>query len=157
MLKKVSAAIKEVSSVSEYEFIKIVATIEAHYQKEISCYRCLDRFKKYKEGEVKDKRILEFKKAKGCFGSKSLRVIIGVDEYQRRAVFKACPGNYTSLSVNYFIDLFYQYEKGVLPFKGGLMDQPSKIIEVFQLIDDKISQKKNELIKRESRKNSRGK
>jgi len=34
----------------------------------------------------------------------------------------------------YFIEAFSLYEKGMLPFKGNIGDQPNKIIEVFNLI-----------------------
>lgn len=35
---------------------------------------------------------------------------------------------------SYFIGLFLAYEKGILPFSGSLVDQPAKIIEIFEVI-----------------------
>jgi len=61
--------------------------------------------------------------------------------------FNGCVGNYTSYSVNYFIDLFHKFESGVLPFKGTFGQQPAKIIEVFQVIERRLNFKKSELQK----------
>jgi hypothetical protein len=46
-----------------------------------------------------------------------------------------CPGNFTNSSVDYYLDLFIKYESGMLPFKGGIPEQPNKIIELFNIID----------------------
>jgi len=42
------------------------------------------------------------------------------------------------------MDLFSNFEKGVLPFKGKLGQQPAKIIEVFQLIDNRMTFKREQ-------------
>lgn len=144
------------SSLSDYEFIKIIATIESQYQKSFNCYKCGDRFKDYKEGEKKETQKNALKKAKGCFDATTRNYVIGIDENQRKVRFSGCVGNYTSLSVNYYVDLFYQYDKGVLPFSGKLSEQPSKIIEIFQLIEDKIAQKNKERMDQEARKRKNG-
>lgn len=145
------------SALSDYEFVKIVSTIESQYTDGFNCFKCCNRFNKYKEGESKEKKISIFKKAKGCFDKETTSYRVGVDPHQRLAKFSGCVGNYTSLSVNYYVDLFYQYDKGVLPFKGKLSEQPSKIIEIFQLIEDKIAQKNKERLEEDSRKNRNGK
>ena len=145
------------SHLSTYEFVKIVSTIEAQYTDAFNCYKCCSRFNNYKEGESKDKKIHALKKSKGCFDFKTRFFRVGVDSTSVSVKFSGCVGNYTSLSVNYYVDLFYQYQKGVLPFKGKLGDQPSKIIEIFQLIEDKIAQKNKERMEKESRKKKNGK
>lgn len=58
-----------------------------------------------------------------------------------------CIGNFYSDSAVYLMELFYNYERGVLPFHGSLMDQPAKIIDIFQLIDAMIKSKKAEIQK----------
>lgn len=139
------------SSVSEYEYIKIVATIEAQFDDGFNCFKCLKRFDKYKESEKKDLQTKGWKKAKGCFDIRTRKYILGGDPAQRLIKYLGCPGNYTTLSLNYYIDLFFQFEKCVLPFEGKLSDQPSKIIEVFQVIEDRIARKNKEKLERESR------
>lgn len=32
--------------------------------------------------------------------------------------------------------MFRQFQAGVLPYQGGLMDQPSKIIEAFRIVEN---------------------
>lgn len=44
-----------------------------------------------------------------------------------------------------FIDLYYNYQRGVMPYDGSLMDQPSKVIEVFNIIDGLIKAKETAL------------
>lgn len=51
---------------------------------------------------------------------------------------------------DFYYALFNQYEKGVLPFKGPLVDQPNKIIELFGVLQslnteqEKIARKEQE-------------
>lgn len=59
--------------------------------------------------------------------------------------------NYTKCIGNYFngfwanlINYLPQYEKGVLPFEGSLMNQPSKFVEVMDLVHNLIREKETE-------------
>jgi hypothetical protein len=41
--------------------------------------------------------------------------------------------------------MFRHFQRGVLPFKGGLFDQPAKIIEIFNLIENLDSERLKDL------------
>jgi len=49
--------------------------------------------------------------------------------------FRTCIGNFVDKSVYSYLDAHRKYEAGILPYPGALMDQPAKILEVFQVID----------------------
>jgi hypothetical protein len=68
------------------------------------------------------------RRSKGCYDydTKTFRI----DDFK----LDTCVGNYVK-DIGYYIDIFSQYEKGMLPFKGTLGQQPNKIIEIFGLID----------------------
>lgn len=75
--------------------------------------------------------------SKGCFDltSKSYRI----DNIR----YNTCIGSF-AVPIDFFIEAFSLYEKGVLPFKGSIGEQPSKIMEVFQLIEVRRSEKINQ-------------
>jgi len=50
--------------------------------------------------------------------------------------YRTCPGNFYDLSLPHLLALHKQYENGVLPYPGSLMDQPNKILEVFDVIEE---------------------
>ncbi len=62
-----------------------------------------------------------------------------------------CIGNYQDSMVNFYIEEYLQYEKGIYPYPGNLGEQPNKIIEIFDLID----QVKRDKQKQEEKKNGR--
>lgn len=50
-------------------------------------------------------------------------------------LFRKCPGNFYTLALPHLLTLYRQYESGVLPYPGSLMEQPNKILEVFDVIE----------------------
>jgi hypothetical protein len=51
-------------------------------------------------------------------------------------IYKSCVGNYNS-NIGFLTEAFSKYEKGMLPFKGTLSDQPAKLIEIFNIIEQR--------------------
>jgi len=78
------------------------------------------------DGEMMGKKM---RTAKGCWEAFP-KVIHHIGEIG----FKRCIGNYTSEGIYSWVEAHSLYEKGVLPFPGALMDQPNKVIEIFQCI-----------------------
>lgn len=66
---------------------------------------------------------------KGCF-AKDDRVRHRIGNLS----FSSCIGNFYDRSVIYLYDLQDKYEKGIMPYKGALTEQPAKIIEAFGVI-----------------------
>ena len=52
--------------------------------------------------------------------------------------FKTCPGNYSNNYIYYLWQLFTHYENNLLPYKGSLGEQPAKIIEIFDIIQEVV-------------------
>ena len=63
--------------------------------------------------------------------------------------YKWCIGNYYSEYAREIIDLYFAYEKGIMPYRGALTDQPAKAMEAFRIIEyykseyEKATKKKN--------------
>ena len=68
------------------------------------------------------------RKSKGCFDYTSKKHRID------NVRFYNCIGNHAT-PIDFYVEAFSLYEKGMLPFKGTLGDQPNKIMVVFQLIE----------------------
>ena len=48
--------------------------------------------------------------------------------------FSTCIGNFFSPGVMHWVEVYDMYDKGVMPFSGNLMDQPSKLIDTMRII-----------------------
>lgn len=62
--------------------------------------------------------------------------------------FTHCPGNFYSSAYGQLLDIHRQYRKGVLANPGGLMDQPAKYIDLMNLVENLVSQKEIEAMKK---------
>ncbi len=59
--------------------------------------------------------------------------------------FRKCPANFFSPYWASTIDNFRQYQNGLLPFKGSLLDQPNKVIEAYSFIETLKVEYENEV------------
>lgn len=75
------------------------------------------------------------RKPKGCYdySTKVYRL--------ENILYKTCVGNYNS-NIDFLVEAFSKYEKGMLPFKGTLGEQPAKIIDIFHIIEQRRETKK---------------
>jgi hypothetical protein len=48
--------------------------------------------------------------------------------------FKTCIGNFVKPQVRTYLDAHFRFEQGIMPYAGGLMDQPAKVIDIFDAI-----------------------
>lgn len=113
------------------------------FEDNFNCNKCLktysDRPDYLKNKSSYDKSLELLQSKKGC-------VKPGPSKYKIENIkFNVCVGNFYSQSASMFIDFYYNYQRGVMPYDGSLMDQPSKIIEVFNIIDGLIKAKENAL------------
>lgn len=117
------------------------------FEDNFNCSKCLNTYVKrpdyLKNKEAYDKNLETLKLKKGCQG-------LGVTTYKvENLKYSICIGNFYSHSVINYVDLYYNYQRGVLPYEGSLLDQPSKIIDVFNLIDGLIKTKQNALAEKQ--------
>lgn len=117
-----------VSELSNIEYAYLLAAVEIRLEpKKFSCYRCAASYKP----EHKHRK----RKPKGCYdySTKVYRL--------ENIIYKTCIGNY-NIDIGYFIEAFSLYEKGMLPFKGTLGEQPNKMLEIFGIIEQRRSEKR---------------
>jgi hypothetical protein len=62
--------------------------------------------------------------------------------------YHTCFCNFKHPSIYLFLNLHRQYEKGMLPFEGSLVDQPNYIMEVFSVLSKLRTEKEIEDQKR---------
>jgi hypothetical protein len=119
------------------EWIELKATLHAIDNREFICGECKSRYRgRQDEAEMTEKS----RQIKGCYGIAE-RVLHHIN---REIFFSQCVGNFFNFAAIGFLEMHHQYERGIMPYPGSLSDQPSKIIEIFRIIDahkrDKIKQ-----------------
>jgi len=48
-----------------------------------------------------------------------------------------CVAKYILPEVKTYIQYYYYFKKGFLPFKGSVMEQPAILMQVFDILDNK--------------------
>lgn len=71
--------------------------------------------------------------------------------------YKSCFCTYRHPDFNSFLFLYKNYEKGILPFEGSILEQPAYIIEIFGLIETLKLDREEEERQRQERDNGRRK
>jgi hypothetical protein len=94
---------------------KIFANVEILYNKQYNCFSCK---KKFSEAYRNERRY--------CTKSseKPIHKINGIN-------FHRCIGSFYCAGYFSINDIVRNYRNGVLPFSGGLLDQPAKVIEAI--------------------------
>jgi hypothetical protein len=137
--------INEISSLSTFEYISLIG----HYNK-LTLDKKVDP-RLLSRGYTKE-ALEQMKDKMGKLPSE----IISLDVH-----FKSGIDNYSIEYFGYVMTLFDAYQKnGILPYSGSLSEQPNKIIEIFQVIDQlkfELEQKTREQQQRETTRNNRKK
>lgn len=110
------------------EYIKIVSSWNYHTNHKQ--FNCKEQVEKMKNQPNSQQRILGFKERNGCDNkiSKTPRQVY------RNLNFHSCFCNHLDNSFNHYLDIHENYSKGYLPFTGGFLEQPNKVIEIINLI-----------------------
>lgn len=122
--------ILSISEVGNEEYLYLISTYWYKADKNFNCFYC----KKEASASVRDKR-------KSCFTKKTKEVV----NYNGVIKYFVCPSNFFNPAYSQLIDMFRLFQRGVLPFEGGLFDQPSKIIEVFSLLENLDAERNRDL------------
>ena len=119
----------------------MLGTLEGIYDKNFNCYWCVNQYKQKKDYKKYwaeyDKSLVRTKDIKHCekdSGDRAAFLSENVEWYR-------CPGNYRSESVKDLVDAYELFKKGIMPYSGSYMEQPSKIIDVFHIIEEIIREK----------------
>jgi hypothetical protein len=147
--------VREISSLTNAEYVRIKATLYAIDHEEFKCGDCLSKYADRSDHESQTERM---RKLKGCQEFKPTPIhSISTLDMRERIHFRKCIGNYFDFEVLTLIEMQRQYEKGVLPYSGGMADQPNKIIEAFIAIEAyRFDKAERDRKKRESELKRRG-
>ena len=125
-----------VSRVTDDEYASLVATFLAMTDEDFRCESCLVKFKKRPDGEKQGEY---WRTSKGCYGA---TVMTPSGKWEKHHVlFPSCPGNFRDTRMGLWIDLWRGFNAGHLPFAGGLLDQPAKLMEAFKILDSLSAEK----------------
>ena len=130
-----SEAVQVQSMLTLGEYALLLASIEAKLEpKKFHCGSCITQYGTNERLLAKTDRK---RKSKGCFD------FVSKPHRLENIRYKSCIGNF-AIPIDFFIEAFSLYEKGVLPFKGTISNQPNKIMEIFQIIEIRRAEKINQ-------------
>lgn len=140
------------NSVSNYEYIQLLATLEGQYDKAFNCFLCINQYRQKRDfdqhQELYAEHLRKARELKGCFEEAEVARFISDDVHW----FK-CIGNFRGDWCKDVIEAYDLYKKGVLPYPGSFMEQPAKIIDMFDIIEEIIKAKIKEQQDKNKRKN----
>lgn len=136
----------EISSLSEYDYALINATWLNLMDENFKCKKVEAELSKRSDAEIQIKiqRI-----SKGC-GVLSDSPKIEINHVGFHSCL--CHESFQHPQLGYFMSIYQNYEKGILPFSGGLMDQPAQIVELLGLISNLHSEREFALQEKERNK-----
>ena len=114
------------------EYALLLASFEAVlYPKKFHCYTCITQYGKTPKMVGKSDRN---RRSKGCydFSTKSYRI--------ENIKYNTCVGNFVK-PIEFLLEAFSLYEKGVLTFNGKVGDQPAKLMECFNIFEQRRYEK----------------
>lgn len=94
-------------------------------------FYCNDCLSKYDSRRDKDQMLERERQIKNCYGNPGP----SIHNINNEIFFSKCIGNYFDHGIANLISLNEHFQKGVMPFRGALLDQPAKIIEAFSVIE----------------------
>jgi hypothetical protein len=79
-----------------------------------------------------------------------------VQNIDKEIFFSSCIGNYFDFSAMAMLNVHRHFEAGVMPYAGGLMDQPAKLIEVMGVISSHRAAREAAAYEKQKREAARG-
>ncbi len=94
-------------------------------------FKCDERIEEYAKRTNYEHAKTLVQKSNGC------GIIFDEVKYEVGSIrYHSCFCTYRHPYFNNFLFLFKNYQRGILPFKGSLMEQPAYIIDIFNLIEN---------------------
>jgi hypothetical protein len=123
LLDLVLDKIYEINWIQPKEYVSLVSTFWAIHDQQYNCQKC----KKKQSQSVRDSR-------KACSTTKETPVVT----YGKSEEIKyfTCPSNFYNPAYAILIDMLRHFRQGVLPFEGGLFEQPAKVVDYFNLLEN---------------------
>jgi hypothetical protein len=122
------AKIQAISGISFREWVEIKATLQSIEDDRFNCAKCLSRYDGRPDGEV---MLAKVRANMGCQEMKGA----AIHKIPSGLSFRTCVGNFVRPGLYPLISAHRRFQQGVMPYAGGLMDQPAKLIDLFGVID----------------------
>ncbi len=55
-------------------------------------------------------------------------------------LYSTCPANFKNIGTTILINHYSKYKTGIMPYSGGIMEQPAKFVEVMDLVQNLIEE-----------------
>lgn len=135
----------EISSATLSDQVCLSAHIRSLYRDR---YKCEEKAKELKaRHNVDDAYIANWRKSRGCSAvTRHLVDRIGNIEYY------TCLCNFKHPLTHLLLSMSKHYEHGVLPFSGGLLEQPSQVIELLEIVQSAKIEEDIEMQRKEASK-----
>jgi len=114
--------------------VELRATLAALDDKRFNCEECLKRYDGHQDAAGMTKRL---RQSMACQETRKEPLHrLGKD-----LSFATCPGNFYSAQATHWISVHRKFEAGVMPYPGGLLDQPAKAIEIMNVISSHYAER----------------
>lgn len=111
-------------------------------------FQCEKTFAALSKRKDADIVIEHERKRRGC-GVITEEPKITLDDHHIAFHSCLCHENFQYPLMDQILFLHDKYNKGILPYEGSLTDQPNKIIEIFQLIDQLHQEREQQQAKKQ--------
>ncbi len=109
------------------ETLAVTASVWSIFDDRWNCNKCMQL--KHHEKQ---------KKVMGCYLTAKTNYHVEGFEINK------CLGNFTSREIYSYFEMHKMYELGVMPFGGDMIDQPAKLIDLFNMIGQLRNEKRKE-------------
>lgn len=145
----------ELSGLSLEEMVSLKATLVSFANPEqFDCGRCLGQFDDIRDVNQRNEMLQRARAAKACEGRAAEPRHYIADRAGRRIEFSTCIGNWVRPVWNYWQEAYSAYQRGILPFAGGLADQPAKAMDILTTIGAYEHQRMLERVEEEKARNA---
>lgn len=131
------------SGVTSYDYIVTVSTFFSMIQREFNCSTCKVKYRGYAERQTKHQS------RKGCFEAMGKPVMEYLPKHtmkgQSKILYYKCPSLFYDRGVAELIEFHHQWEKGIMPYNGGFMNQPAKFVELMDLVNNLKEENRTDL------------
>ena len=152
-LQLVATKIEQLSSITPGDYIAIVTSVNALYDRELQCKFCKRKHRGHPE------RQKNHQAKKGCFelipGGRMIYRPEYVMEGSATIKYERCAAYFVDPAFSGFMDDYALYQKGIMPETGGHWRQSAKFAEAMNLIHNLISERQSKAEAILARKNGR--
>lgn len=110
---------------------------------EYNCRLCKNKYSRRSE-EIQESH----QRKKGCFSTFNKPILEYLPKYSMRGnskiLYNHCPARFYDGGVAELISYHSKFESGIMPYSGGFYQQPSKFVEIMELIHNLINEYKEE-------------